>query len=196
MVWLATLHSSDRLNAAIGWVAVALIGLAAIESILTFDLLQGTFALTVAGVAILPAALADNPREMVPWPLLVVAATAIVVQSVGFTSDAAGYVAITTLAVTVVAELETYTAVEMSRRFSIAFAAMTTMALEGIWTVARFYSDRWLGTTLLRSQRALQWDFVLVTCIAVIVGALFQWYFERLDHIGFRSRPTLHEGGD
>jgi len=196
MVWLATLHSSDRFNAAIGWTAVVLIGLAAVESFLTQDLLWGAFALVLAAVSVLPAALARDTHEMVPWPLPVVGAAAIAVRATGVAADTAGYVAITTLAVVVVVELESYTAVEMSRRFAIAFAVMTTMALEGLWTMARFYSDQWLGTGFLQSQSAILWDFVLVTCVAVVMGALFELYFERLDHVGYRSRPSLQERGE
>jgi len=195
MVWLASLHRSERLNAGIGWAAVALVVLVAIQRFLTGDLLLGTFPLAVAVVTALPAALTGNTREMVPWPLPVVAAGAIVVQSAGLAPDTTGYVVITSLAVAVVVELETYADVEMSRRFSIAFAVMTTMALEAVWTVARFYSDLWLDTAFLQSQRELQWDFVLVACVAFVLGVVFEWYFDRLDHVGFRSRPTLQERG-
>lgn len=73
---------------------------------------------------------------MVPWPLLSVAALAVVLRAVGIYPDIAGYVAITSIALLLVVELDVYTEVELSRRFAIVFAVMTTMALQALWIIA------------------------------------------------------------
>lgn len=91
-------------------------------------------------VASLPAAVTGDPSEMPPWLLPFVAAVAVAFRGAGFFPDIAGYVAIGSIALVLVVELELYTGVELSRRFAVVFATMTTMALQALWIVAQFYS--------------------------------------------------------
>ncbi|WP_135304917.1 hypothetical protein [Haloarcula amylovorans] len=86
-----------------------------------------------------------------------------------------------------VAELGAFTTVEMSYRFAVGFATLTTLALQGVWIVAQFYADRWLETEYLTTQVELQMDMVVVTVTTVVVGLLFQWYVSWFEPPGSRA---------
>ncbi|MFW6376937.1 MAG: hypothetical protein ACOC0F_03085 [archaeon] len=170
-------------------VLIAIIGLTGIASFVTDSVLWGSSLLLVAVVASLPALALRDRTATVPWPLLAVGALAGIVRVAGVYREAAGYVVIVVLALIVVIELESFTPVELSRRFAVVFSVMVMMALEGLWIIAQSISDRWFGTELLRSQTELQWDIVLVTVLATAVGLLYYGYATRFDQAGSITVP-------
>jgi hypothetical protein len=176
-----------RVAAIVGWVLIGSIALGAAGSLLTGAVLWGLFSLVVLAVAVLPALTRRDWTAMVPWPLLLVAAVAVIARAAGRYAEVAGYLGIVALALVIVVELEAFTSVELSRWFAVAFAVMTALALQSIWIVAQFYSDRWLGTGFLSTQTELQEDIVLVTAVAVAAGGLFYWLFGRLGRTGTQS---------
>lgn len=186
---LEALARDERVNAAIGWLLLGIVVVDGFRNVLRDAPLWGGFELLVVAVASVPALTTRDWTAMVPWPLLSVAAVAVVAGAVGVPFETTAYLAIATLALVAVVELETFTAVDLSRRFAVAFAVMSTMALQAHWTVAQFYSDRWLGTEYLHTQTELQRDFV-VTVVGLVLGALFQWYFVRFEPAGAVSRTT------
>lgn len=127
---------------------------------------------------------------MAPWPLLLMSALAVLSGSIGFASEIAGYVAVAALALLTAVEIDAFTAVEMSRRFAVAFAVLTTLAVQGLWIIAQYYSDLWLETDFLTTQTELQVDIVLVTFVGLAMGTLFEWYFARVEHVGSYKHPT------
>ena len=183
----------ERTNAVLGWALLGVVLLSAVQSILTGRYLWVGFELLFVVLAGLPALVSRDWQTLVPWPLLLVGAVGLAGQSLGFHQELTGYTAVAASALVGVAELDAYTDVEMSRRFSIAFAALATMAIQGLWTIVRFYSDQWLGTGYVESQADVQWDFVFVTIVAVVVGVAFELYFERADGAGSREEPTVKE---
>ncbi len=180
----------DRTNAVVGWLFAGVVALGAGWSFLDGAVLWGGFAAFVAAVMALPALSTRDPMAMVPWPLPGVAALAVAVGASGSFLEVAGYVGVAAVAVVVVVELDVFTSVELSRRFAVAFAVLTTMALQALWTVAQFYSDRWLSTTFIRSQTDLQWDFVAVTLVGFAMGGFFQWYLARFETADSGRRPA------
>ncbi|WP_327051192.1 hypothetical protein [Halomicrococcus gelatinilyticus] len=190
LVALDALVTSERLNAVVGWVSVAMVTLWAVESILTGDLLWGGFSLLLAAVASLPALTTRDWLAMVPWPLPFSAAVAVIARATELSTETAGYLGVATLALLVVVELDVFTSVELGRRFAVAFGVLTTMAVEALWIVAQFYSDRWLGTDFLTTQTELQEDIVIVTVVGFALGALFFWYFERVESAGAVERSS------
>ena len=174
---LDELVNSERVNALIGWVMIGVITIGAAESFLTNDHLWGGFSLFVATVASLPALKTHDLMAIVPWPLLSVTAIAVIVRTAEFYPEAAGYLAITTLAFIAAVELDMFTPVRLSRGFAVGFGVLMTMALEALWIIAQFYSDKWLGTAFLTTQTELQEDIVIVTVVGFAVGGLFYGYF-------------------
>jgi len=174
---------------AVEWLLIAGIGLSGVVSVVTGSALWGVFALLVAAVAALPALASGDRTATVAWPLLAVELGAAVARVAGVYSEAAGYFAIIGLALIVVIELEAFTPIELSRRFTVVFSVMTTMALEAVWIIAQSASDRFLATGFLRSQTELQWDIVLVTLLATVVGVLYYGYAWRFDQTGSITVP-------
>ncbi|WP_227376346.1 hypothetical protein [Haladaptatus halobius] len=187
MAPLKVVHS-ERVNAVIGWVLTSIVALTVVESFLTNALLWGGFGLFIIVVTMVPVVSTKEWTVMIPWPLLLVAATAMLVGALGLYFEIAGYLAVASLALIVATELDAFTPVDMSRRFAIGFAVLTTMAFQGLWIIAQFVSDKLLGTEFLRSQTELQWDIVIVTVVALVMGGVFTWYFERVGHVGSYKR--------
>lgn len=182
--------NSERTNAIIGWVLLGVAAISGVESVLTGAVLWGGFSLFVVAVAALPALATDDWTAMVPWPLLSVAAVAVVARAVEVYPETAGNVAIAALALVAVVELDAFTSVELTRRFAVVFGVLTTMAAEALWIVAQFFSDRWLGTTFLTTQTELQEDIAIVTVVGFVVGGFFYWYFAKVDPPGTPDRSS------
>lgn len=178
-------------NAVVGWSLLGATLLSAAYSAALGDPLWTVFEAAFVAVAALPALASRDWRLLVPWPLLAVGAVAVVGQTLGFHEELTAYTAVAAFALVGVAELDAYTRVEMSRRFTIAFAAMTTMAVQAVWTVSRFAADRALGTDYVASQASVQWDFVFVTLVAVVAGGAFELYFGRADGGGSQEEPAV-----
>lgn len=180
-------------NATLGWALVGIVALSAAMSLLVESLLGGVLALIAAGILAIPAVLRRDWRVMLPWPLGLVVAIGVTTRTFGIAPEVTGYVAVSSVALAAVVELDSFTDVEMSRRFSVLFGVMTTIAFQSWWTIAGYYSDQWLGTSYVLSQAELQWDLVAVTVVSLIMGTLFLWYFERIEHVGTRYRPVVPE---
>ncbi|WP_410767286.1 hypothetical protein [Haloferax sp. DFSO60] len=180
-------------NATLGWVFVGVVILIAAVSLLMTPLLWGLLALVAAGILVVPAVLRRDWRVMLPWPLGSVVAVGVTARTFDVATEVTGYVAISSVALAVVVELDSFTDVEMSRRFAVLFAVMTTIAFQSWWTIAGYYSDQWFGTSFIHSQAELQWDLVTVMIVSLAMGQLFLWYFDRIEHVGSRHRPVVPE---
>lgn len=181
-------------NAAIAWTMIGAILLAAALSLLADAHLWGGFSVLFAVVAALPAGATRDWTTMVHWPLLAVAAVAVLTRAVGLFPAYVGYLALASLATVIVVELVEFTSVELSRRFAIGFAVLTTLALEALWIVAQFASDVLLGTAFLTTQVALQRDILIVTAVGFAVGGLFLGLFEVVEPMAAvdRSGDDVH----
>ena len=173
-----------RTDARPGWALTAVVAAAGVGTLLSGGVAWGGLWLALA----LPAAVRREWTLIVPWLLPF---SAVVVRTTGGFPETAGYVAVTALALVTVVELDQFTRVDMGRNFTVGFAVATTPALRAVWTVVQFASDAWLDTEFLRSQTALQVDFVVVTVVALVVGGLSVRY---LDHVAPTDRPTVPEG--
>ena len=185
---LDPLAHDERTNAAVGWVLVGVALAATVESGLTGALLWSLLALAFAVAVATPALLVRDATTIVPWPLVFVGAAAVAVRAAGYYPETTGLVAVAALALVGVVELDVFTEVDMTRRFTVGFAVLATMAAQALWSVAEFYSDTWLGTEFLSSQRELQWDLVAVTVVALVMGLFFNWYLHRIGYAGSRSQ--------
>lgn len=185
-----TLVRDERTNAAVGWALTGVMALVAVASLFAGPVLWGVFVLGFIAVVAAPALMTAEWTTIVPWPLLAVGTIVTTLRALDRVPEVAGPVAVATLALVAVVELDAFTAVEMSRRFAVGFAVLTTLAVEGVWIVAQFISDLWLGTAFIESQRELQWDIVGVTLVAFAMGAVAIWYFDRFEHVGSHGPPT------
>lgn len=176
---LDDLVSGARTNAWIGWIAVVCVTIAAAASLVLQPSIWVGYALLLVVVIVLPAMVTRDWTTMAHWPILAVATIAVIARIAGLYTEATGHVAIVALALVIVVELDSFTSVQLSRRFAVGLAVLTTLAIEAIWIVVQFVSDRWLGTGYLTTQTELQWDIVTVTVVSLAVGVVFYWYLTR-----------------
>jgi len=176
---LSGVIDDERVNAALSWGIVALVAYAAIESILTGELLWAGLAAVTGGLAALPPLREREARRMVSWEVLALAAVPLVGRSLGVVTQAATYLAVATLALLIAVEIDTFSTAEMTPRFAVGFVVVTTMAVASVWTIAQFASDALLGTSILPGQTRLMWDLVLATAVGLGAGVLFELYFRR-----------------
>lgn len=166
-------------NAVLGWVVVAVLAVVAVERALLGELLWSGMAVAVILVALVPPVLARRPTEMLSWEVLALSALPAVLRLFGVLVDAMAYVSVAALALAIVAELDAFTSVEMAPGFSVVFVVVVTMAVAGLWTIGRYFSDAYLGTSLIGGANAAMWDLVAATAIGLVAGLLFELYFHR-----------------
>ena len=185
----------QRLNAALSWVIVLLTLTSTGNAITTGDLVWAGFTLAVVALAVVPAIAYRNVQAMLPWEVLLLASlpvvgrTFIVDQTLGgvtLTGRITTYLAVAAVALIIAVELDVFTPVRMNYSFAVLFVVVTTMAAAGVWAVAQWLSDVYLGTQFLLDGRpedvietALMWDFVAATLAGAGAGFIFEYYFRR-----------------
>jgi len=169
----------ERINAALSWGIVALVAFAAVESLLTGELLWAGLAIATGVLAVLPPLRAGKTRTMVSWEVLALTAVPLVGRSLGVVTQAATYLAVATLALLIAVEIDSFSSAAMPPRFAVGFVVVTTMAVASVWTIAQFASDALLGTSTLPGQTRLMWDLILATAVGLGAGLLFELYFRR-----------------
>lgn len=173
------LLSSEVTNAVLGWAVVACLALLAVERALSGEPVRGGMAAAVVAVAVVPPVASGDPKVMLAWEVLALALLPVVVPSFGVLVGPLDYAALATLALVVAAELDAFTAVELTPAFAVAFVVIVTMAVAGLWTVVRFAADVYLGTTLIAGESAAMWDLVAATGVGILAGLVFELYVRR-----------------
>ncbi|MFC7202129.1 hypothetical protein ACFQJC_01270 [Haloferax namakaokahaiae] len=210
---LRRLVRSRRLNAALSWLFIVFLGGVAVWTVLTGgDLVWGGFAAVVAALALVPAVSYREPRAMLPWEVVALASFPLVArvlvsgQTIGgvtFTGRLSTYLAVAAVALIVAVELDVFTPVRMNESFAVFFVVIATMAAAGVWAVVQWFSDIYLGTSLLLNGRpeevvetALMWDFVAATISGLMAGLLFEYYFRRYADSQIRLPDEVVETGE
>jgi hypothetical protein len=192
---IQVLFERRGLNAALGWVFVGVLVVAAGGAVFDGRPLWAGFTLTLVALAVAPAVAFRRLDAMVPWEVLALASVPavgrllIVGQTVGgvtLTGRVTTYVAVAAAALIVAVELDVFTSVRMTHMFAVLFVVVTTVATAGLWAEARWLSDTLLGTQVLLDGRsehvveeALMWDFVAATVAGAVAGVCFEYYFRR-----------------
>lgn len=203
---------TQRFNALVAWTLVGFLLLTALTQLLVGELLWALFVLAVAALGMVPPVAYRRLRAMLPWEVLAVAAlpavgrALVVGQQVGpvtLSGRVSTYLAVAAVALIVAVELDVFTPVKMNYSFAVLFVVVATMAAAGIWAVAQWLSDLYLGTGFLLGrgppeevERALMWDFVAASIAGVAAGIVFEYYFRRRVRPGERLPGDLLEGAD
>jgi len=203
---LGELLTDTRVNAGLSWVLVAVFVLTAVESVLTSDFLWATFAAIVGMMVILPALVWRTPRAMPPWEMVLLAGLPVVGRAVArfqVTSTVATYLSIAALALLIAVNLHLFTPVEMSVGFAVVFVVVTTLAAAGLWALARWGSDLYLGTELLlvpgpdgtvdrgAIEHDLMIEFVASGVAGLVAGLFFEGYIHRRMSPGERIEEEI-----
>lgn len=180
----------EGLNAVVGWALVAVMAATVVGSALTGEVLWAGFAAASLLVVVLPPIARRNPRAMLPWEILALAGLPILGRSVvpvPVGGQIATYLAVAALALVIAVELHLFTSVKMNATFAILFVVVATMAVAGLWALARWLSDLYLGSELLlvpdrdheAIERALMIEFVVSTVVGLAAGVFFEFYVRR-----------------
>lgn len=199
------LLSDQQVNAVLAWALVGSLLLIAAGSVLTGDVLWAGFAVVVAAMALVPPVAFRSPRTMLPWEILLLAGLPIlgrVVATFRVSNQVATYLSVAALALIIAVELHTFTSVEMSSVFAVAFVAIATMATAGVWAVVRWSLDVTLGTTFMfkpglteaEIERGVMLEFVASTVAGVLGGIVFEFYVRRRATLGTRITDDASGG--
>jgi len=190
---IEALFRDGRVNAALAWLMAAVLAVAFVESVLDVDYAWTLFVGFVGFVVLIPPAAFRDPRVMLPWELLALALSPVLVRGLvgGTLGTFATYLALAALALVVVVELHTFTALSVTRWFAVGLVVLTTMAAVAAWTVFRWNADRFLGTAFLVDNETLMREWLYVTLAGVAAGVLFDAYFRWRDRRLRRSIRRL-----
>ncbi|SDM43574.1 hypothetical protein SAMN04487949_1650 [Halogranum gelatinilyticum] len=183
-------------NAVIGWLLVGFLTLVAGAGLFTGDLLWAGFTIVVAALVVVPAVVSRDPLAMLPWEVVALASLPMLArvlitgQRVGgitLTGRVTTYLAVAAVALIIAVELDVFTPVKMNYSFAVLFVVIATMAAAGVWAVAQWLSDIYLGTAFFAervgetttAETRLMWDFVAATAAGLGAGLLFEFYFRR-----------------
>lgn len=171
-------------GAGASWLLVGVLALATLESLRDGDFVWTAFLAATAVVLLLPAVAFRDHAVMLPPEVTALAVLPGVTRAVGpaWATDYALYLGVAAVALSVVVELVLFTDAEMSPWLADVLVVLTTMAAIGVWAVVQFYADRYLGTDLLGSKNAVNWEFVRATVAGVAAAVVFEFYFEYETH--------------
>jgi len=184
-------------------------GVAGVGAVPAVDPLWGGLAVLVAVVAVLPAVRTLRPAHVGLWPLTLLATGAPLVRAVGTATvlgalraagaaagvavelDAAGAVAfvatfadavaLAALALLAVAQVQTFSRLQLTVDFAAVVVAATTVGLTGLWAVVRWTGAQYLGTPFPPTNVALMWEFAAAAAAAVVAAGALTPYFGHPD---------------
>lgn len=186
-----SLVEGRRSNALLAWAVVLFLLATAGVELVTGDVVWAGFVLAVVALALVPPTRDRDRRTMLPWELLALAALPVAgrvflagqtIGEVTLTGRVTTFVAVAAVALIVAVLLDRFTPVRMNDQFAVVFVVVTTTAAAGIWAVAQWLSDLYLGTGFLdrpHAEEALMWDFTAATLAGVLSALLFTYYFRR-----------------
>lgn len=186
---LVQLFRNSRVNAVIAWVLVLVLFLVFIESVVDRDISWIGFTLACGIIVLIPAIRYRDWRVMLPWEVLVLALSPILVRAVfgGELGTFAYYLAIAGLALIITVEFHTFSDLQVTHWFAVGLVVLTTWASVGAWSIVRWNMDIYLGTSYLGTNVALMEEFYYVTLAGLAAGLLFEGYFNRRDRMLRRS---------
>lgn len=174
------------LNMVLAWSITSFIAVVFVESVIDFDFLWMVFTGFLLVVIVLPPIVYRNKYAVLPWELLLVTAVPVIVRALNvsvFSSRIATFISLAALALVIAVELHVFTNVKFSHGFAIVFVVVSTLAIEGVWSLIRFYIDVFLGTSFLTTNEELMMEWAEVTVAGLFAGLLFDFYFRRRDKI-------------
>ncbi|WEL19618.1 hypothetical protein [Candidatus Nanohalococcus occultus] len=142
------------------------------------------YGFTVLVLVFVPPVVFLEPKALVPFEILALLAVPFTIKGMelGFVaSNTLNYITAAGIALLVVTELDTFTSFKTTPAFAVPLVSVTTVAVSGIWAVARWLSDIYLQTSLIVSEHALMWEFASALLAGIIAGFAFNIYFKRRD---------------
>ena len=169
---------SERATTAFAWALVLVLLAAVAWNLLGGSVLWAAFGVSTVALVLVPTIAERTASATVPWEIVLLAVLPFVSRSAGLFVRPATYLSVAAVALVVAVEFHEFTPVEMNARFAVVFVVTTTMAAAGLWTIAQYASDRYLGTAFLTSPNAVMWNLVAATVAGIAAGVFFGLYFD------------------
>jgi len=198
---LGKLLKNTTLNAFIGWAMVLFLALLGIGNFIYGRFMWTILIAFVIGIIITPAIRMHKLSVMPSWYFIFLAILPIIGSSTAwyfFSTSIPFYVSVATIALLLAAEINWFTSVRMTHRFTILLVIVTTLAISGLWHLVEWLLDMHFGTSYLMNglspdaiNDAVMHQFIYATITGIAAGALFGWYFRSAENSDLVEVPTL-----
>lgn len=179
---LLGLYEDHRVNAILSWVLIGVIGISVLTEFALGEYTSAVFGLVVGAVAVLPAVRFRNPRIMLPWEVIALAALPVLgrlIAELPVTEALATYLAVAALALMIAVELHAFTTIQMTLTFAIVSVIVFTTAAAGAWAVLRYGASLLLGTPLDVTNEELMIEFIYSIVAGGLAALVFEFYVRR-----------------
>lgn len=173
-----------KTNAVLSWILTVYLGVTSLNIFLDGSLTWSLYSLSIVLLVFLPVISSRKLENMVPFEVLVLLAIPFTLKgmALGFVaSHTLNYLSASTIALLLIVELDTFTSFKTNYWFSVWLVTVTTIAIAGLWAVARWLSDIYLGTGFIVSENTLMWEFAAASVTGIAAGQLFGFYFKQRD---------------
>lgn len=194
-----SLLGDGRRNAVIAWILVVVAALGWIGDVLVSGPIWSVFALVVVGLALLPPIVARSWTVMLPWEVLALATLPLIgfaIEVQRFTGPVIAYIAVATVALVIVVELEAFTDIHMTPAFAVGLVVISTLAAAALWALLQWYVAIGLDRAYTTTNDELMIEFLYATIAGLAAGIIFHAYFRRTARRAATRIETAPEGTD
>ncbi|MFC4439130.1 MULTISPECIES: hypothetical protein [Natrialbaceae] len=183
----------ERSNAAISWLAIAVVLAVGTQALLDGLVHEVLFAATVTTVALVPAIALESKRAALPWE--VTAITIAPLLAAVFAPDLWSrqlvlYVGAATIALALTLEVHALTEVRLERWLAVTFVTMLSAAVAATWATLTWAQDLVTGTDILATNAELMWLLITATAAGIFAGVCFDRYYRRFPGDELVSAPV------
>lgn len=171
-------------NAIFSWTMAVYLLVTAFNIFLDSNITWSIYALLIVLLIFFPMMRSQQLTDIVPFEVLFLLAIPFTLKGIEFGlvgSHTLNYLSAATVALLIIVELDTFTSFKTNHWFSVYLVMLTTAAIAGLWAVMRWFSDIYLGTSLIVSENLLMWEFAAATLAGLVAGKLFGFYFRERD---------------
>lgn len=170
---MARIIANQLTNAVATWLLSAVLLLLAVWTAVAGSILWTGFTLASLAVVLVPVAVTSDPTVMPDATVVAVLTVPLVLRAVGSFRAVFVYVVLTALALVVAVEIDSFSTATFTPWFAATFVVFVTMAVAGLWGIAQYASDAYLGTSYLTTRTDLMWELVLATGVGIGAGLVF-----------------------
>ncbi len=175
---------SKRINGALSWFFSLFLLATGFNILLDGSILWSFYVFVITLFAVLPVLVKKDWMALPPFEILFFLTIPFTLRSLEtglVASYTLSYLSAAGVALLLVTALDTYTSFRTTERFAVVLVALTTIAISGVWAVARWLSDIYLGTGFIVSEDLLMWEFTASFLAGLVSGKLFGYYFRKRD---------------
>lgn len=193
---LSDLLADRQRNATISWLLLGLALLAGVGGVIATGPLWSIFAVVIVLLGLIPPIAYRSRYVMLPWEVLAMAALPLIGIALGaeyLSSPLAAYLAIATVGLVIVVELDSFTSIRMSPGFAIVLVIASTLAASALWAMLEWYVAILLERSFTTTNDELMIEFLYAAVAGFGAGITFRTYFRRYVSPSKRVPKELEE---